>query len=459
MAPRCRLRSPHVPPHRRQLGFVFQDLALWPHLTVRQNPDSYFAQRAGHDPQRERRAHDALALVRIEALAGRYPHRLSGGEQQRVALARAIAPEPRVLLLDEPLSSLDPELRTELLFELARLQRALSLTTVDPTARTTGRMPPLSLTASLRCGPAGFRQSGLTVEATIPHEVGSPVFSTSRASIRADLVKPDPIAAAALRENRTMNLGVPTSAATPIGRFRIVAFWEGISYLVLLFVAMPLKYGFGADMAVRVVGMAHGALFLAYCLTLALAARRLGARLSLLAFLVSFVPAGTFWLEGRLRRDERGSNVQPPRLAVTSPRPVRVASEARRWRRPSPASASGSKSTECLGGLALAQTGGYRSSTTRLARGSMTRAATRLHRAPGDAASFETIGGNEVFNRFDIPQLRGVNQTAPYFHDHRARRSRRWSPITSRSSSSSPRCAGFPLPVIATKTSLRSSRT
>ena len=134
---------------------------------------------------------------------------------------------------------------------------------------------------------------------------GLPVFSTSRASIRADLVKPDPIAAAALRENRTMSLGVPTSAATPIGRFRIVAFWEGISYLVLLFVAMPLKYGFGADMAVRVVGMAHGVLFLAYCLTLALAARRLGARLSLLAFVVSFVPAGTFWLEGRLRRDER----------------------------------------------------------------------------------------------------------------------------------------------------------
>jgi integral membrane protein len=102
-----------------------------------------------------------------------------------------------------------------------------------------------------------------------------------------------------------MSLGVPASAATPIGRFRIVAFWEGISYLVLLFVAMPLKYGFGADMAVRVVGMAHGVLFLAYCLTLALAARRLRARLSLLAFVISFVPAGTFWLEGRLRRDER----------------------------------------------------------------------------------------------------------------------------------------------------------
>jgi integral membrane protein len=102
-----------------------------------------------------------------------------------------------------------------------------------------------------------------------------------------------------------MSLGVPTSAATPVGRFRIVAFWEGISYLVLLFIAMPLKYGFGEDMAVRVVGMAHGVLFLAYCVTLGLIARRLGARLSLIAFVVSFIPAGTFWLERRLRRDER----------------------------------------------------------------------------------------------------------------------------------------------------------
>ena len=103
-----------------------------------------------------------------------------------------------------------------------------------------------------------------------------------------------------------MTLGVPVSAATPVGRFRIVAFWEGISFLLLLLVAMPLKYGFGIDMAVRIVGMAHGVLFLGYCATLALAARRLGSRLSVLAFVLSFVPGGTFWLERRLRQDERG---------------------------------------------------------------------------------------------------------------------------------------------------------
>jgi ABC-type Fe3+/spermidine/putrescine transport system ATPase subunit len=119
-----------VPPHRRKLGFVFQDLALWPHLTVRKNLDFVLGSMALSRHEHNRRAQDALALVRIEELAGRYPHQLSGGEQQRVALARAIVREPRVLLLDEPLSSLDPELRADLRSELARLHRALSLTTV-----------------------------------------------------------------------------------------------------------------------------------------------------------------------------------------------------------------------------------------------------------------------------------------------------------------------------------------
>ncbi len=102
-----------------------------------------------------------------------------------------------------------------------------------------------------------------------------------------------------------MSLGVPVSAATPVGRFRIVAFWEGISYLLLLFVAMPLKYGFGIDVAVRIVGMTHGVLFLGYCVTLAVAAPYLDARRSLLAFVLSFVPGGTFWLEARFRQEER----------------------------------------------------------------------------------------------------------------------------------------------------------
>ena len=119
-----------VPPHQRKLGFVFQDLALWPHLTVQENLD--FVLQSGKIPRPERsaRAVEALRLVRVESLSARYPHELSGGEQQRVALARAIVGQPRVLLLDEPLSSLDPELRAALRVELARLRRALDLTMV-----------------------------------------------------------------------------------------------------------------------------------------------------------------------------------------------------------------------------------------------------------------------------------------------------------------------------------------
>jgi iron(III) transport system ATP-binding protein len=119
-----------VLPHDRRLGFVFQDLALWPHLTVRKHLE--FVMRAVHLPklQRAARANQTLRLVRIEQHSARYPHELSGGEQQRVALARALVAEPRLVLLDEPLSSLDPDLRATLRSELRQLQRSLGLTTI-----------------------------------------------------------------------------------------------------------------------------------------------------------------------------------------------------------------------------------------------------------------------------------------------------------------------------------------
>jgi ABC-type Fe3+/spermidine/putrescine transport system ATPase subunit len=117
-------------PHERKMGYVFQDLALWPHLTVRQNLEFVLESNGTPKGERPSRIQDALNLVRVQALANRYPHQLSGGEQQRVALGRAVVGRPELLLMDEPLSSLDPDLRGALRGELLQLQRALPVTTV-----------------------------------------------------------------------------------------------------------------------------------------------------------------------------------------------------------------------------------------------------------------------------------------------------------------------------------------
>jgi ABC-type sulfate/molybdate transport systems ATPase subunit len=120
-----------VAAHERRVGFVFQDLALWPHLTVRGNLEFVAESSAVAKIQRADRIDEVLRLCRVEPVfARRYPLELSGGEQQRVALARALVGAPRLLLLDEPFSSLDPELRADLRTELASLRRQLRLTTI-----------------------------------------------------------------------------------------------------------------------------------------------------------------------------------------------------------------------------------------------------------------------------------------------------------------------------------------
>jgi ABC-type Fe3+/spermidine/putrescine transport system ATPase subunit len=117
-------------PHRRGIGFVFQDLALWPHLTIRQSLQFVLDSQRVPRSEQDGRIQEALKLLRIDGFAGRYPHELSGGEQQRVALARALVGHPRLLLLDEPLSSLDADLRSAMRSELARLRRELAVTTL-----------------------------------------------------------------------------------------------------------------------------------------------------------------------------------------------------------------------------------------------------------------------------------------------------------------------------------------
>lgn len=119
-----------VPPNKRKLGMVFQSYALFPNMTVADN--IAFGLRMAKLPgdQIRRRVQEMLSLIQMTNYSGRYSYQLSGGQQQRVALARALAIQPRVLLLDEPLSALDAKIRDELRTEIRRIQRELHITTI-----------------------------------------------------------------------------------------------------------------------------------------------------------------------------------------------------------------------------------------------------------------------------------------------------------------------------------------
>ncbi len=119
-----------VPTNKRDIGMVFQSYSLFPHLRVIDNVAFGLRRRGVAKAPAAAKAADALALVGLSGFADRYPHQLSGGQQQRVALARALVTEPRVLLLDEPLSALDAKVRVQLRDEIRRIQLRLGITTV-----------------------------------------------------------------------------------------------------------------------------------------------------------------------------------------------------------------------------------------------------------------------------------------------------------------------------------------
>jgi spermidine/putrescine ABC transporter ATP-binding subunit len=119
-----------VPPYRRNIGMVFQNYALFPHMTVAENIAFPLRQRGVGRAELRARVAEALELVRMAGYERRYPRQLSGGQQQRVAIARAVVFRPRVLLMDEPLSALDKKLREEMQYEIKGLHARLGITFV-----------------------------------------------------------------------------------------------------------------------------------------------------------------------------------------------------------------------------------------------------------------------------------------------------------------------------------------
>ena len=141
-----------LPPESRKMSMIFQSYALWPHMTAAENV-AYGLQIRGLDKATiEQRVTAILTVARLEALAGRYPSELSGGQQQRVSLARALVVEPETLLMDEPLSNLDANLREEMRFEIRRLHDQFRTTTVYVTHDQAEAMTTADLIAVMNLG-------------------------------------------------------------------------------------------------------------------------------------------------------------------------------------------------------------------------------------------------------------------------------------------------------------------
>src|SRR5262245_62033942 len=123
-------RVNEIPTYKREIGLMFQNYALFPHMSIADNVGYGLRMRGIAKPDLKRRVAEALSLVRLTGVEDRRPHQLSGGQQQRVALARALVVSPKVLLLDEPFSALDRNLRASMQIEIKEIQRQLGVTTI-----------------------------------------------------------------------------------------------------------------------------------------------------------------------------------------------------------------------------------------------------------------------------------------------------------------------------------------
>ena len=207
-----------LPTHRRRVGVVFQDYALFPHLTVREQVGLALGNRPSG--ARRSRVDELLALARLDGLADRKPGTLSGGQQQRVALARALARDPAVLLLDEPFASVDWALRDALRHELRSLQRALQLSVVivthdfeDVAKLATG----LVVLDRGRVVAAGGVEA-LTASAAVPGLAG---HWEPAVALDAVVAAHDPLRQLTHLHARDLELAVPTIEAPPAATVRI----------------------------------------------------------------------------------------------------------------------------------------------------------------------------------------------------------------------------------------------
>src|SRR3990172_5204746 len=188
-----------VPPERRGMSMIFQSYAVWPHMTVFQNVAYGLKFKKLSSNESEKKVERLLQLVHLETLRGRYPAELSGGQQQRVALARALVVEPQILLLDEPLSNLDANLREEMRFEIRRLHEEFRITTIYVTHDQAEAMVTSDRIAVMHQGK--IVQVGTSDE----------IFDRPRTRFVAEFIGKTNILKGKLEENRQVDLGAGLS--------------------------------------------------------------------------------------------------------------------------------------------------------------------------------------------------------------------------------------------------------